>query len=287
MKIFPVILSVAVLGLSVGAWYYADQQQSVMRAVVNVSGGKDAKQGLGATKKAAEQAFTKASSEAKSAKESAETASYELNGVDKAIERREKAERDRDAQIAYRDGKAEELKATEARYEDAQKRAEVLLETMRTLEDLANVADLSEVVDTFQTIVEQAKEKNEELKNEHEALVTAREAATNKVAGEEAELARLEAQNSEFAANYRKNTHEYTVLSVVPSRNIILFMVPKDSGIVIGDSVPLIVKRGDVTIAKLRVEKISDNQATAKYTLEPGQQISAGDSIIRVRPHGS
>ncbi len=286
MKVFPVILSVVVLGLSVGSWYYSSQQQTMMRAVVNVSGGKAGK-GMEAVKKQAESDFNKALLDANSADEKTRKVSNELNGVDGAIEKREVAESTRDEQRDYRDGMSAELEVTKGKHEEAQKKAEALLETMRTLDDLASVSDLTEVVDTFQTIVTDAKEKNAELTSEHASLVEVRGKAESKVAAEQAELARLEEQNRKFEATYRKNVLEYVVSQVKPESRIVVFKAPKDSGIVIGDTVPLIVKRGDVTVANLRVESVKGNEVVAKYTLVPGQEIRVGDNIIHKKPHGS
>ncbi len=285
MKIISYILAITALGLSVGAWYYADQQQSIMKAVVKVSGGKNASGGLPAAVSKAKDATDKANSEMKAGQKKTAKACEELNGEGAAVEKRNAAQKTRDAMIAYRKGMEEELETTKVNYADAEKRAEALLETMKQLDDLANVADLSEVVDTFTAIVENAKEKNTELKSEHETVVAAREAATNKVTRETEELASWDKRNSDFAANYRKNVVEYPVLSVVPERKLVLFTVPAQSGIVSGAA--LLVKRGDNTIAVLRVENVSANQVTAKYTLAPGQELQLGDRVIHVKPYGS
>jgi hypothetical protein len=142
-------------------------------------------------------------------------------------------------------------------------------------------------VETFQTIVEDAKEKKQELTNEHESLVTAREAATKKVADETTELARLDKINRDFEANYRKNEREYVVNSIDTGRSIITFFVPKDSGLVAGDSTPLIVKRNNTTVATLRVESIKNGEVVAKFTNVGRNKIQKGDNIIHEKPHGS
>ena len=74
---------------------------------------------------------------------------------------------------------------------------------------------------------------------------------------------------------------------VDPARNIIIFTAAKDSGLVAGDTTPLIVKRNKTTIATLRVESIKNNEVVAKYTVAPGQKIRVGDNIIHEKPHGS
>ena len=202
-----------------------------------------------------------------------------------ATEKRQVAENMRDEMMSYRVGMEKELASTKANYADAERRAAVLLETMKQLDDLSEVADLTEVVDTFTAIVENAKEENGNLKNQRDEKVELRTAKTTKVANETATLAALDKQNSDFAANYRKNVVEYPVLTIVAERKLVLFTVPAESGIVSGAA--LLVKRGDNTIAVLRVENVSDNQVTAKYTLAPGQELQLGDRVIHVKPHGS
>ena len=287
MKILPVVLSVTVLGLSVGAWYYSDQQQSIMNMAVKVSGGAAEQDGMSAIVSSAKTEVSEASVAASEAAKGAEAQYLQLTGPGAAIEKRQAAERKLQEDTDYRDGMAAELKTTQANHAAAQAEAEAMLATMREREDLASVSSLSEAVETFQTIVEDAKEKKQELTNEHESLVTAREAATKKVADETTELARLDKINRDFEANYRKNEREYVVNSIDAGRSIITFFVPKDSGLVAGDSTPLIVKRNNTTVATLRVESIKNGEVVAKYTNVGRYKIQKGDNIIHEKPHGS
>ncbi len=285
MKIISYILALTVLGLSVGAWYYADQQQKVMEAVVKVSGGKSEADGLSSAVKTAKKDKNEANDAMESAKKVTSKACDSLNAPGAAIEKRNIAQANHKKQIEYHKSMKDELASTEKNYADAEKRAEALLETMKQLDGLSEVADLTEVVDTFTAIVEEAKEENGKLKNQRDEKVELRTAKTTKVANETETLATLDKQNSDFAANYRKNVVEYPVLTIVAERKLVLFTVPAESGIVSGAA--LLVKRGDNTIAVLRVENVSDNQVTAKYTLAPGQELQLGDRVIHVKPHGS
>ena len=205
--------------------------------------------------------------------------------LQRAKENRQIAENAYNGMIAYRNGMMREYENAKANYEDSESRAESVLETMKQLEELAEAIDLAEAVDTFMVVVENAKEENGNLKNQRDEKVELRTAKTTKVANETATLAALDKQNSDFAANYRKNVVEYPVLTIVAERKLVLFTVPAESGIVSGSA--LLVKRGDNTIAVLRVENVSDNQVTAKYTLAPGQELQLGDRVIHVKPHGS
>lgn len=287
MKILPVVLSVSVLALSVGAWYYSDQQQSIMNMAVKVSGGASEQGGISALLADAKTQKSEASVAASSSADKAKEQYLKLTGPGAAIEKRKEAERQRDEDISYRDGMAAELETTKQHYAEAEEKSEAMLATMRELEDLSSVSSLSEAVETFQTVVEDAKEKKSQLEPELESCITTREAATKKVADETAELARLDKINRDFEAVYRKNAREYVVNNIDAARTIITFSVPKDSGLVAGDSTPLIVKRGDTTVAMLRIESIKNGEVVAKYTNVRGQRIKVGDNIIHEKPHGS
>lgn len=196
-------------------------------------------------------------------------------------EQRRRLEKEHAVNIEYRDSMAAELELAMERHADAQKRADEMLATMRELEGLSAVSDLSEVAATFEKIVVQAKEKQVELLTELDSLITAREAATRKVADETTELARLDRINRDFETIFSNNAQEYVVSVVDPARNTIIFTAAKDSGLVAGDTTPLIVKRNKTTIAILRVESIKNNEVVAKYTAAPGQKVRVGDTIIR------
>ncbi|MBR4311301.1 MAG: hypothetical protein IKT79_09740, partial [Akkermansia sp.] len=72
MKILPVVLSVTVLGLSVGAWYYSDQQQSIMNMAVKVSGGAAEQDGMSAIVSSAKTEVSESSVAASEAAKGAE-----------------------------------------------------------------------------------------------------------------------------------------------------------------------------------------------------------------------
>lgn len=287
MKILSFVSVFVVLGLTGAAVMYSMQQQSIMEMVVKASGGLSAEGGMSDVQRDARKVSEEAGVKADEARKLTEEQYTALNGAGQAIEKREAAERTLEENVTYRDTMAAELESTKERHAEAQKRADEMLATMRTLEDLANVADLSEAVATFEDVVAKAKEKKAELEPELESLVTAREAATKKVAAETTELARLNKINRDFEAVYRKNAREYVVRVVDPARNIVIFTAGRESGLVAGDSTPLIVKRGKTTIATLRVESINGSEVVAKFTTAPGQRISVGDNIIHEKPHGS
>jgi hypothetical protein len=129
MKILPVVLSVTVLGLSVGAWYYSDQQQSIMNMAVKVSGGAAEQDGMSAIVSSAKTEVSEASVAASEAAKGAETQYLQLTGPGAAIEKRQAAERKLQEDTDYRDGMAAELKTTQENHAAAQAEAEAMLAT--------------------------------------------------------------------------------------------------------------------------------------------------------------
>ena len=117
-----------------------------------------------------------------------------------------------------------------------------------------------------------------------------REAATEKLAKEKVELNRINGINDRFFKDYMKNGDEFALLAVDMRWRFVAFKVGTDSGLVAGDSTPLLVKRGPVEVVKLRIISIKDGMVTAEFdpkTLAPGVRPQVGDLVFRQKPLGS
>ena len=69
-----------------------------------------------------------------------------------------------------------------------------------------------------------------------------------------------------------------------------VFNVGPESGLIAGDATPLLVKRGDVVVAPLRIVTISKGMVVAEYDpkqLVPGVRPEVGDRVFRVKPLGN
>ena len=155
---------------------------------------------------------------------------------------------------------------------------------------LSSVSNLSEAVATFEETVNTEKERSKTLSSDLDEKVTVREAAAKKVANETAELARLDGINRRFEEEYRKNDDEFTIMAVDTRWKFVVFNAGKDSGLVAGDSTPLLVKRGGAMIAKLRVMSVSAGQVIAEYNsdeLPQGVSLEVGDRVFMQKPIGS
>lgn len=287
MKIAPLIAIIVTLGLGVAGFMFSSQQQTTMKLVVGVAGGPDGSGGLKAVNQSLDGNVASISGERKKALEACAEAATMLQ---RSAEELAQAESELSSQESALADMKEKVKEAKSRQDEIQAELDALLAFFRSLPALSSVSDLNEAVSTLESTVNEEKEKASTLSSELESKVTVRDAAAKKVATETAELERLDGVNRRFEEEYRKNDDEFTILAVDPRWKFVVFNVGKDSGIVTGDSNPLLVKRGDVMIAKLRVISISGNQVVAEFKSEElpaGVMLEVGDRVFMQKPIGS
>ena len=287
MKIAPLIAIIATLGLGVAGFMFSSQQQTTMKLVVGVAGGPDGSGGLKAVNQTLDGSVASISGERKKALEATAEA---VTMLQRSAEELAQAESELSAQESALADMQDKVKEAKSRQAEIQAELDALLAFFRSLPALSSVSDLNEAVATLESTVNEEKEKATTLASELESKVTVRDAAAKKVATETAELERLDGANRRFEDEYRKNDDEFTILAVDPRWKFVVFNVGKDSGIVTGDSHPLLVKRGDVMIAKLRVISISNNQVVAEFKSEElpaGVMLEVGDRVFMQKPIGS
>ncbi len=287
MKIAPLIAIIVTLGLGVAGFMFSSQQQTTMKLVVGVAGGPDGSGGLKAVNQSLDGNVASISGERKKALEACAEAATMLQ---RSAEELAQAENELSSQESALADMQEKVKEAKGRQDEIQAELDALLAFFRSLPALSSVSDLNEAVATLESTVNEEKEKASTLSSELESKVTVRDAAAKKVATETAELERLDGVNRRFEDEYRKNDDEFTILAVDPRWKFVVFNVGKDSGIVTGDSNPLLVKRGDVMIAKLRVISITGNQVIAEFKSEElpaGVMLEVGDRVFMQKPIGS
>lgn len=287
MKIAPLIAIIVTLGLGVAGFMFSSQQQTTMKLVVGVAGGPDGSGGLKAVNQSLDGNVASISGERKKALEACAEAATMLQ---RSAEELAQAENELSSQESALADMQEKVKEAKGRQDEIQAELDALLAFFRSLPALSSVSDLNEAVATLESTVNEEKEKSATLATELESKVTVRDAAAKKVAAETAELERLDGANRRFEDEYRKNDDEFTILAVDPRWKFVVFNVGKDSGIVTGDSNPLLVKRGDVMIAKLRVISITGNQVVAEFKSEElpaGVMLEVGDRVFMQKPIGS
>lgn len=287
MKIVPLFAIVATLGLGVAGWMYSSHQQTTMKLVVGVVGGADGTSGLKAANQALDTTMATASTERKTALEASAQAGIMLQRSAESLAAAEQVLEEEQGKLTDMLAKVEEARAHQAEY---QAEMDALLAYFRSLPALSNVSDVSEAVATLAETVTSERERAEVLTTELEEKVTVRDAAARRVAAETAELERLDSVNRRFEEEYRKNDDEFSILAVDTRWKFVVISVGRDSGLVAGDTTPLIVKRGDSMIATLRITSVSNGQVIAEYKAEElpaGVTLEVGDRVFVQKPVGS
>lgn len=288
MKISVLIICLLTLGLGVATYVYTANQQATMKLLIGASGGTDDANptGLRLVNKELDVELATSSKERNEALKSAQDA---LVMMQMAAEARNSSENAMNSATSDRDDMVEKVKDMEARAEEIHAQEAKMLKFLRSLPSMDDV-DLGSAVEKLRTVVEEEAERNKTLTASLEEKTTLREAATKRAAETKAEAERLEGINDEFFKSYTKNEREYPVLAVDSRWKFIVFNVGEDSGLVVGDSVPMLVRRGDEAVVSLRIVNISGGQVIAEYNkdeLPPGTQIRIGDIVFRQKPAGS
>lgn len=293
MKVSQLVISLLALLMGVGLIMYSADQQQVMDVLVATHGGgpqvadADAT-GLRKLNSDLDAEVARISGERSAAIEATEGARVEM----------------RDARDKRNDAEAK-LAADKAENEDLKVKVESATKTAIQLRDTYNAAlsklkaegsldadttDLGALVDAVKAVVDRENARKKDLETQLEEEKVVRDAATEKLAKEKVELNRINGINDRFFKDYMKNGDEFALLAVDMRWRFVAFKVGTDSGLVAGDSTPLLVKRGPVEVVKLRIISIKDGMVTAEFdpkTLAPGVRPQVGDLVFRQKPLGS
>lgn len=293
MKVSQLVISLLVLLMGVGLIMYSADQQQVMDVLVATHGGgpqvadADAT-GLRKLNSDLDAEVARISGERSAAIEATEGARVEM----------------RDARDKRNDAEAK-LAADKAENEDLKVKVESATKTAIQLRDTYNAAlaklksegsldadtsDLGALVEAVKAVVDRENARKKDLETQLEEEKVVREAATEKLAKEKVELNRINGINERFFKDYMKNGDEFALLAVDMRWRFVAFKVGADSGLVAGDTTPLLVKRGPVEVVKLRIISIKDGMVTAEFdpkTLAPGVRPQVGDLVFRQKPLGS
>lgn len=294
MKISQLLVSILVLLAGGAAIMYTADQQKVMDIVIATHGGGqqvDASSATGLRKLNQDLDAERGtgSSERAAAVKATEAARVEMR--DSQVKR--------DEAQGKLDGHKGELNSVRSKVEAMNKSVEELraslesaladLKTSASL-DVGSDASAEAVLESIRGIVEKEQKRTEEITEKLNDWQAARTAATEKLAKEKVELNRLTAINDKFFTDYSKNDDEYPLLAADSRWKFVVFNVGPESGLIAGDATPLLVKRGDVVVAPLRIVTISKGMVVAEYDpkqLVPGVRPEVGDRVFRVKPLGN
>ena len=293
MKVSQLVISILALLVGVGLVMYSADQQQVMDVLTATHGGgpqvadADAT-GLRKLNSDLDAEVARISGERAAAIEATEGARVEM----------------RDARDKRNDSEAK-LSADKAENEDLKTQVDAAVKAVEQLRDTyntalaklksegsldADTADLGALVEAVKAVVDRENARKKDLETQLEEEKVVREAATEKLAREKVELNRITGINDRFFKDYMKNDDEFALLAVDMRWRFVAFKVGADSGLVAGDSTPLLVKRGPVEVVKLRIISIKDGMVTAEFdpkTLAPGVRPQVGDLVFRQKPLGS
>ncbi len=289
MKISALIICLLTLGLGAATYVYTSNQETTMKMVIGASGGVDDANptGLRLVNKGLDVEVAAAAKERQEALKASQDA---LVLMQMAAENKAKAEKGMNEATSDRDDMVEKVKDMEARAEEVHAQERKMLEFLRSLPSLGEDVDLGTAVEKLRSVVEEEAERNRTLTASLEEKTTLRKAATERAASTKAESERLEGINKDFFVSYTKNEIEYPVLAVDTRWKFVVFNVGEDSGLIVGDSTPMLVRRGDDAVISLRIVSISGGQVIAEYKKEhlpAGVQIQVGDMVFREKPAGS
>ncbi len=293
MKVSQLVISLLVLLMGVGLIMYSADQQQVMDVLVATHGGgpqvadADAT-GLRKLNSDLDAEVARISGERSAAIEATEGARVEMRD---ARDKRNDAE----AKLAADKAENEDLKVkvdsatkTAVQLRDTYNDALSKLKSEGSLD--ADTSDLGALVEAVKAVVDRENARKKDLETQLEEEKVVREAATEKLAKEKVELNRINGINDRFFKDYMKNGDEFALLAVDMRWRFVAFKVGADSGLVAGDTTPLLVKRGPVEVVKLRIISIKDGMVTAEFdpkTLAPGVCPQVGDLVFRQKPLGS
>ncbi len=294
MKISQLLASILVLLAGGAAIMYSADQQKVMDVVIAVHGGGqqvDASSATGLRKLNQDLDAERGtvSAERAAAVKGAEAARVEMR--DSQV-KRDEAQTKLDEHKDSLDGVRRKVDAMKKSVEELRSSLDAALAQIKASAALDVGADATPeaVLASIRAIVEREQKRTEEITEKLNDWQAARTAATEKLAKEKVELNRLTAINDKFFTDYSKNDDEYPLLAVDSRWKFVVFNVGPDSGLIAGDATPLLVKRGDVVVAPLRIVTISKGMVVAEYDpkqLQPGVRPEVGDRVFRVKPLGN
>lgn len=294
MKISQLLGSILVLLLAGAGIKYSASQQNVLDVLIATHGGGQQVEASSATglRKLnldldAERGTV--SSERAAAVKAAEAARVEMRD---AHTKRDDAQAKLDEHKAALDGVRQKVDAMTESVEQLRASFNESMAHIKSSDAIAvdASADFSVVMESIKSVVQNEEKRTEEINERLADWQAARTAATDKLAKEKVELNRLTAINDKFFTDYTKNDDEFPLLAVDSRWKFVVFNVGSDSGLVPGDSTPLLVKRGDVVITPLRIVTISNNMVVAEFepkNLQPGVRPELGDRVFRVKPLGN
>ncbi len=280
------LLSLLVVVAGLGA-YYASDQKATMEVLVSARRGLTGDvSGMEAVNR---DLVTSAAATASNRSKELKQAKEQLAVTQEAVHKLDDAKSEADSVKADVESVQNELQEAKKRQEELAQMKEGLVTSIRAVPGLEN-ADEESAVETMNSELEEYDKEIASLKEEKKKLTEQREQLNQEVSDAEAEFQKKKADNDRFAEAYRNNGVEYSIAAVNPQWHFVVFNVGEDSGLIPGDSTPLLVQRDGVSITSLRIVRVNGGQIVAEYDEEKlprGVVPEVGDRVLRKVPVGS
>lgn len=157
------------------------------------------------------------------------------------------------------------------------------------LREFADEENVSVFIDALNTFVQEEQAKLAALKTTLEEREVLRKAIIDRLAVSTTKSKELEATDAKFRAEYARNANEYVIDAINTRWHFVIFTASENSQLIPGDTIPLLAKRGDVALNKLKIQKVNGRQIIASYNPEDvpaGLSIQVGDRVYRQFPIG-
>lgn len=292
MKKSQLIAALLVIALGGVGIYYAQKQQATMNLLVATHGGGslvDDMSAGGLRRFSKELVLEDVSAARAAALEKADKAMLQMKAERSARDNARSVLESSKEELSDRESSLTRIKEQVAGVE---KNIAALMVKLKDLmpDSFGDESEVAAAMEKLKEVASEQAEEREKLEAELKEKQTVREALVKKVAGLQVDFNKVASSNEEFFDSYCQNDDEYTIVAVNPEWKFVVFNAPTNSRIVPGDSTPLIVKRGGVKVARLRVVSNNNGQIVAEYDpklLPPGIVLQVGDRVFRQKPLGS
>ncbi len=292
MKITHLLWALIALGLTIFGIKYSMDQQKIVNLFVALHGGHDQAETGGGLRQLRKELNREASNMAKERADAVEASDKSRLMMRDARNNKEESAATLETTKGELADAEQQLKEETARVDQMKLDLQASLESLReglgnTRLEIADDAEIKDIVYTISTYVEETSTDIKKMEAQQEERKTLLKAANQRVVVSTGELKDVRKIQSDFRADYNRNDDTFTVASVDPRWNVVVFKAPTSSALSPGDDIPLIVKRGSHAIAQLRIVSVNGTNIVAEYNPEhvpAGLSIRKGDQIIRKKP---
>jgi len=294
MKITHIVLVSLVLLLSFAGIKYSMDQQKVLTLIVNTHGGGSLMEtgaGLIQEKKALDIQINEIAQQRADAVKASDEKRLVMTDSRTKCNDSESTMEEKTVHLADAKESVQDAEARLAQLNDDYNKAIVNLKegVGDRLSEFEDEENISVFIDALRTFILEEKAKLTTLEATLEEREVIREAIIARIAISDTQAKELEASDAAFRASYARNANEYVIDAINTRWHFIVFTASENSELIPGDTIPLLAKRGDVALNKIKIQKVNGRQIIAAYNpkdVPSGLTIKVGDRVFRKYPIG-